>query len=109
VSSGNPTNLCDKQITDTPPGPVIQKGLGGEGTPNAMLTTEPNGATTVTFTPLGGITSNPDGSNAMTALTVSNPSINPTSVRPLKVVINPGGTTRMCDPSVTAPDTRACP
>jgi type IV fimbrial biogenesis protein FimT len=109
VSSGDPTNSCDKQITDTPPGPVILKGLGGEGTPNAMLTTEPGGATTVTFTPLGGITSNPDGSNAMTALTVSNPSINPTSVRPLKVVINPGGTTRMCDPSVTAPDTRACP
>jgi len=109
VSAGNPTNACDKQITDTPPGPVIQKGLGGEGTPNALLTTEPVGATAVTFTPLGGITSNPDGSNVMTALTVTNTAINPASVRPLKIVINPGGTTRMCDPSVTAPDTRACP
>jgi hypothetical protein len=33
------------------------------------------------------------------------------TARPLRIVISPGGSVRMCDPSpsVVAPDPRACP
>jgi type IV fimbrial biogenesis protein FimT len=106
VSLGDPSNNCDKKIGDVPPGPVIQSRSGFEGTPNAVVATLPNGTTTVTFTALGATTSNPDGSLSLQSMTVSSTG---TSVRPLRIVINPGGSTRLCDPSAVAPDTRACP
>jgi type IV fimbrial biogenesis protein FimT len=109
VSLGDPTGACDKKVGDTPPGPVIQSRTGTESTPNALVTTTPGGSTTVTFTPLGATTSNPDGSLVMQSMVFSNASLNGSSARPLKIVINPGGSTRLCDPSAVAPDTRACP
>jgi len=30
-------------------------------------------------------------------------------VRPLRVTITPGGSIKMCDPAVAAPDPRVCP
>jgi len=111
VSVGDPSGACDKRINDTPAGPVIQSRSGAEVTPNAVVTTVPDGASTVTFTPLGATTSNPDGSPALQSMTLSNLTqpIGSTSARPLRIVINPGGSTRMCDPLAVAPDTRACP
>lgn len=116
VSLGDPTGACDKKVGDTPPGPVIQSRAGTEGTPNAIVTTNPAGSTTVTFTPLGATTSNPDGSPVMLWMTVNNTvlmvgGVPTAAARPLKIVVNPGGSTRMCDPSpsIVAPDTRACP
>jgi len=106
VSQGNPSNACDKNI---PVGPVIQSRSGAEATPNAVVTTVPAGATTVTFTSLGATTGNPDGSPSLQRMTLSNARLTGTGARPLAIVINPGGSTRMCDPSVVAPDTRACP
>jgi|SRR5690242_19164755 len=114
VSLGDPTGACDRKVGDNPPGPVIQSRTGTEGTPNAIVTTNPAGSTTVTFTPLGATTSNPDGSPVMLSMKLSNTvltsgGVDIKSARSLKIVINPGGSTRMCDPSVAAPDTRACP
>jgi len=109
VSVGDPSNACDKKIGDTPSGPVIQSRSGAEVTPNALVTTLPASATTVTFTPLGGTTNNPDGSPAIQSMTLTNAVLSGSGSRPLRIVINPGGSMRMCDPSAVAPDTRACP
>jgi|SRR5215467_15313329 len=108
VSDGDPSGNCDKNINDPTPGPVIQSRSGFEGTPNAVVTTTPGGTTTVTFTALGATTSNPDGSFPMGCMDVSN-LVPGATTRPLRIVINPGGSTKLCDLSVAAPDTRACP
>jgi type IV fimbrial biogenesis protein FimT len=108
VSVGDPSGACDKKIGDTPPGPVIQSRSESEGTPNTAATTTPGGATTVTFTPLGATTGNPDGSFSLQRVDVTN-LVSAGAARPLRVVINPGGSLRMCDPIAVAPDSRACP
>lgn len=107
VSRGDPSNACDKKLSDG--GPVIQSRSGAEATPSALVTTVPGGATTVTFTPLGGTTGNPDGSPALQSMTLTNAVLTGSAARPMRIVINPGGSMRMCDPSAVAPDTRACP
>jgi type IV fimbrial biogenesis protein FimT len=93
---------------------VIQTRSHAEGTPNAQLTVTPGGATTVTFTALGSVTANADGSSTVQQLDLTNPSggaCQPTgAMRCLRVVVSAGGTVRMCDPTpgVVAPDPRAC-
>jgi len=109
VSLGDPTGACDKKVGDAVPGPVIQSRSGAEGTRNAVVTTSPPGATTVTFTSLGGTTGNPDGSLTLQSMILSSVVLTGTAARPLRIVVNPGGSTRMCDPVAVAPDTRACP
>jgi type IV fimbrial biogenesis protein FimT len=109
VSVGDPSGACDKKVGDAPAGPVIQSRSGAEATRNAVVTTSPPGATTVTFTSLGGTTGNPDGSLTLQSMTLSNVVLTGSGARPLRIVVNPGGSTRMCDPVAVAPDTRACP
>lgn len=95
-------------------GNVVQSRSHEEGSPNAQVTVTPGGATTVTFTPLGSVTANADGSGIIQRLDVTNPSggaCQPTgAMRCLRVVVSAGGVVRMCDPTpgVVAPDPRAC-
>ena len=103
------------QIVEAPPSAVfVQARQHEEGSPNAQMTATPAGATTVTFTPLGGVTINSDASPILTRLDVNNPSggvCQPTgAMRCLRIVVSAGGTVRMCDPhpAVVAPDPRAC-
>jgi len=65
----------------------------------------------VTFNSLGGVVSpNADGTAPITAIDICNPAITGANTRPLRVVVSPGGSVRMCDPKVTDPaDARACP
>lgn len=102
-------------VTEQPPGlTFIQAKSSEEGSPNAQLTMTPGGATTVTFTPLGGVTANADGSATVTRIDIDNPrggACQPVgAMRCLRVVVSAGGTIRMCDPhpAVVAPDPRAC-
>lgn len=102
-------------VTEQPPVATFVQGRdANEGSPNAQVQPTPGGATTVTFTPLGGIGSNADGSASITKLDVTNPyggACAPAgAMRCLRIVISGGGTIRMCDPhpSVVAPDPRAC-
>lgn len=102
-------------VTEQPPiATFIQGRDANEGSPNAQLAVTPAGATTVTFTPLGGITANADGSASVTRLDITNPFGGACApggaMRCLRVVITGGGTIRMCDPhpAVVAPDPRAC-
>src|SRR5439155_11691838 len=55
-------------------GLVVQSRAHEEGSPNAVLTVTPAGATTVTFTPLGSVVAkNADGSDRVTQFVVGNP------------------------------------
>lgn len=119
VSMADPTGACDA-APDAAPGQIIQRRSAAENTPNAAVSAvyvapppalpTPVAATTVTFTPLGSIqTLNADGSNPISKIDISNPGLAPTAARPLRIVVTPAGSIRMCDPAVTAPDPRACP
>ena len=43
------------------------------------------------------------------ALSIDSSAISASQSRNLRIVVQPGGSSRMCDPNVAAPDTRACP
>jgi type IV fimbrial biogenesis protein FimT len=114
-SPAYPAAAGEPVFTEQPPISTFVQGRdANEGSPNAQLQATPGGATTVTFTPLGGIGTNADGSASVTRLDVTNPSGGACSpagaMRCLRIVISGGGTVRMCDPhpSVVAPDPRAC-
>jgi len=64
----------------------------------------------VTFSPLGAIVANPDASAALTQIDIASATSTDPAIRPLRIVINPGGSTRSCDPSpaLAADDPRKC-
>jgi len=68
------------------------------------------GGTRVTFSSLGGVTANADGSASFDAVNFTGPSgvSTPGLLRPLRVTLSPAGRVRMCDPSVPSTDTRTC-
>jgi type IV fimbrial biogenesis protein FimT len=107
-------------VSESASGALIQSRTHEEGSPNAIVATTPGGATTITFTPLGGVTSNADGSFPVNQFDVNfnNPGglacqtpINPAGPRCVRILVSGGGSTRMCDPAVSAipPNPRACP
>lgn len=104
---------CD---STTPSGSFIQNKSAQEGSGDAKVAATPGGAILVTFSPLGNVVSNPDGSASLKQVDVfySDPALcsaNGGTMRCLRVVISPAGSIRMCDPTptVVAPDPRACP
>jgi len=108
-------------VSESASGALIQSRTHEEGSPNAIVATTPGGATTITFTPLGGVTSNADGSLPVNQfdLNFNNPGglacqtvANKAGPRCLRILVTGGGSTRMCDPAVgptAPPDPRACP
>ena len=77
------------------------------------VTIAPGGGYMVTFGALGNVVINPDGSPILTQIDVDSttrPSVSNPAIRPLRIVINPGGSTRTCDPSPNVPvgDPRHC-
>ena len=116
VSVGTPKNACDQPIdvvAPAVPGPVIQSRSAQEVSPNAIVLVTPGGAppSYVTFNSLGGVVSpNADGTAPITTIDICNPAITGANTRPLRVVVSPGGSIRMCDPKVAdVADARACP
>lgn len=112
---------CD---STTPAANVIQsksfqEGSGAANTTTiptgANVTATPAGATLVTFSPLGNVIDNPDGTSRLTQVDVSYPpevcSADGGSMRCLRIVVSPAGSIRACDPTPTivAPDPRVCP
>jgi hypothetical protein len=63
----------------------------------------------VTFGPLGNVIANADGSFSIVKVDVSNPWIGVGARRPLRIVVNPGGATRLCDPLAPSTEPRGCP
>lgn len=121
VSFRDPTGKCDikADLADPTNPQIVQVRSTAEGSPNALVTAvfvpsppagpAPQAATTVTFAPLGNVVANADGTPSIVKIDVTNPSIGPGARRPLRIVINAGGSTRMCDPALAASDTRGCP
>jgi len=99
-------------VTEAASGTAIQSRSQQEGSPNAALAATPAGATTVTFNPLGAATTNIDGSARITRLDITNPkggACQPAGpMRCLALLIQGGGTVKMCDPIVALPDARGC-
>jgi type IV fimbrial biogenesis protein FimT len=99
-------------VTEVSSGAAIQSRAKEEGSPNAVLTATPAGATTVTFTPLGATTTNNDASARVTRLDISNTmggACQPGGpMRCLALLVQGGGTIKMCDPIVALPDARGC-
>jgi type IV fimbrial biogenesis protein FimT len=94
---------------------LVQARSKDEASPNAAVAITPAGATTVTFTPIGGVAANADASATITQLDITNPAggaCQPTGpMRCLRVLVTGGGSVRMCDPAVpavTPPDPRGC-
>ena len=109
-------------VSESASGAPIQSRTHEEGSPNAVVATTPGGTTTITFTPLGGVTSNADGSLPVSQFDVrfDNPGLvcqttmsQGVGQRCLRILVSGGGNTRMCDPAVRndllPPDPRACP
>jgi len=121
VSYADPTGKCDQSANPADPTnpQIVQSRAGGEGTSNAWVTavwvaTPPASglapADTVTFSSLGNVIPNADTTPSIVKIDVTNPNIAATSRRNLRVIINAGGNTRMCDPAVvSATDPRGCP
>lgn len=92
----------------------IQNKSAQEASGNASITTTP-GANMLTFSALGSLIDNYDGTPRLTQVDISYPpavcSADGGNMRCLRVVITPGGSVRMCDPTpaIVAPDPRACP
>jgi type IV fimbrial biogenesis protein FimT len=104
---------CD---STTAAGNMIQNKSGAESSGDAKIAPTPAGAILVTFSPLGSVVSNFDGSASLKQVDVfySDPALCSAAggtMRCLRVVVTPGGNARMCDPtpSIVAPDPRACP
>jgi type IV fimbrial biogenesis protein FimT len=104
-------------VSESASGTVVQTRTHEEGSRNTNLTTMPGGSTTITFTPLGGVTGNIDGSFSVTQIDLDNPSGGACqtaagAMRCLRILVTGGGSVRMCDPNVPVvvpPDPRACP
>jgi type IV fimbrial biogenesis protein FimT len=101
----------------TPAGSYIQQKSPDEGSTGVIVNQTPNASILVTFTALGAVLgSNLDGTFPVTQIDVtpSDPgqcSAAGGTMRCLRVVISPGGSVRMCDPTpgIVAPDPRVCP
>ncbi len=94
------------------PGGTVIEASTNEGAKNVTATATPSGATTVTFSNLGGIAANADGSASLTQIDF-NSALLPTTSRNLRVMIGVNGVgsgIRMCDPSTSlaTTDPRRC-
>ncbi len=98
---------------------VIQHRSPEENTGNARVTPVASdlatAAAAVTFSPLGSVVTNSDGSATLARVDVINSRdaciADSGPMRCLRVVVSGGGSIRMCDPTpgIVVPDPRACP
>lgn len=107
-------------VAEAASGTVIQTRVHEEGTPNVGINATPVGSALITFSPLGAVTANSDGSASVTQMDFINPSGGACqtdtpagAMRCLRLIVSGGGSIRMCDPQLTAlgmtSDPRACP
>jgi len=100
-------------VSESVSGTVIQTRSSDEGTAVVTVTAVDllaNPVTTVTFSPIGGVTSNADATAALRKIDLANPMAAPGNARSYRLLVSGGGSLRMCDPNVTvANDPRYCP
>jgi type IV fimbrial biogenesis protein FimT len=87
---------------------ALQTRVGGSS--NAVIAVLPAASSTVTFSGLGRIVANGDGSASLTQIDIcSAASMAAGTMRKMRVAIGAGGNVKMCDPQVPATDPRGCP
>lgn len=94
--------------TAAAPTAILQSRVADEGSSNALVTASPAGATTISFSGMGWIASNADGSATLSAVDVASATMTGSEIRPLRVILSSGGNPKMCDPAVASGDPRAC-
>lgn len=102
---GNPP--ADFQDPDASPGTadIIRRHNQADDSATANVLMTPADAYMVTFSALGQVVANPDGSTQLQQVDIASATSTNPAIRPLRIVINPGGSTRACDPSAAlAPD-----
>jgi type IV fimbrial biogenesis protein FimT len=123
VSLADPTGACDAATdsgqSPSPPGRILQRRTSAEGSPNAVATSvfvpsppaapAVQAASTVTFAALGNVVANADGTPSIVKIDVTNPNVSASAMRALRIIVNSGGSTRMCDPALALPEPRGCP
>jgi type IV fimbrial biogenesis protein FimT len=87
----------------------IQSRAAAEGAPNATITVNP-AMSAIAFTGTGRISPVPAGNITLNVghMTANSCIADGGEYRCLRLVVAPGGQTRMCDPSLAAPNPRAC-
>jgi type IV fimbrial biogenesis protein FimT len=104
-------NNSDWEVWQAAPAIQIQVRSSQEGqTDVAVVTPTPGGAARVTFSPLGGVVGNLDGTSTLQQIDITGAAGAPAAVRALSVVIPASGAARMCDPGsdLKSTDTRRC-
>jgi type IV fimbrial biogenesis protein FimT len=111
--------ICDSTTLTTDATLVIQSRSPEENTGNATVTPVASDLVTaavgVTFSPLGSVVTNLNGSPTLARVDVASSRdaciADSGPMRCLRVVVSGGGSIRMCDPSpgIAMPDPRACP
>src|SRR5215467_11575131 len=100
--------VCEGSVSPcdatTLPANLIQAKAAQESSGIAIVQPSPDGTTVVTFSPLGSLIDNLDGTPRVTSIDVKYPppsvcSADGGSMRCLRVVVSPGGSIRMCDPT----------
>jgi type IV fimbrial biogenesis protein FimT len=90
-------------------GEVIQTRPASEGSDSAVITVLPAGATKASFDGTGRVTTNGDASAPITEIKIDTNAIPAADSRELCVVVGAAGLVKLCDPTVSGADTRACP
>ncbi len=106
-----PTNYQDPDADVPSNVDMIRRHNQADDSANANVTMTPAGMYMVTFGPLGQILPNPDASATLTQIDIASAASTDPAIRPLRIVINPGGSTRTCDPAVAVSatvDPRSC-
>ncbi|MEK9802840.1 MAG: GspH/FimT family pseudopilin [Curvibacter sp.] len=87
----------------------IQQRTAAEGSPNATVTVNP-ALTTIAYSGAGRLTPVPAGNIVIQVghRTANSCLADGGDYRCLRIVVMPGGQTRMCDPAAVAPNPRAC-
>ena len=89
-----------------PPAPYLLS----DGAPQALVTPTPPGATEITFDAFGRVAPNPEASQSITCLKVTNNAN--ANARALTVIVsnaNQKSGTMLCDPAVAQTEPQACP
>lgn len=89
-------------------GTTIQKRPAVDGSDKIQVAYA-GGATQATFSGVGALAANNDGSDSLTQVDISSTALKASDgARPLRIVVSLAGSARMCDPNVGASDPRAC-
>lgn len=100
VSFDNPAGHCSVAPSDTTAPRIVQKSPAMANASNVLLLVQPSGANQVTFNGLGQAVSS---GTSLTQINI-NSSQNASKFRSLRINVSTSGSTRICDPAVTAAD-----